>query len=304
MKNKKILLIASYAIGGALITIFQRYLTFYFDNFTQNFYRFLAGSASLLLISLLFYPEDLKETLKNKKLIAGIIFLAGLTAVAQLFLIEGLACTSAIVSGFINTFGLPLTIIMAILFSPGEKEIAGKKNFIPGFFLAFGGTIGFIFSKGKTSLEYSAGILYLIIGTVIGTFIVLLQKKLVTRSNPVCVSTLLTAFMCLFFFIGGLIWGDLSKIRNVSFFTNFILFASGVYGLIIGISLSFVNIKISGILITKIAELTIPVFTALFAFILLKEKLNIVQTVSGSVIIAGSLITVLASMKGRKNERS
>ena len=297
MKNKKILLIISYTLGSSFITIFQRYLTFYFDSFTQNFYRYLAGSLSLLLISFLFYPEDLKEILKNMNLIGKIALLAGLVAVAQSFFIEGLAYTSAMVTGFISTLGLPLTIVLAVLIFPAEKEIARGKNFLLGFFLAFAGTIGFILGKGSISLEYSLGILFLIIGTAISVFITLLLKRLVIKLNPVCVSALLTFFMCFFFFISGLIWGDLSKIRHVSSFTNFILFASGVYGLIFGINLVFVNLKISGILVTKIAELTIPVFTALFAFIFLKESLNILQTFFGMVILIGSLIAVLISAK-------
>ena len=179
------LLIIVYVIGCAIVTIFQRYLTFHYDTFTQNFYRFLAGSFSLLLISLLFYSEDLKKISRNIKLNGEIVLLAGLFVIAQSFFIEGLSYTSAVVSSFIGTFAFPLTILLAVLFFPGEKEIAKGRNFLPGFLLVFGGTIGFIFGKGNLDLGYSLGVLLIIIGTIIGVFIVLLQKRIVIELNPI-----------------------------------------------------------------------------------------------------------------------
>ncbi|OIN97664.1 hypothetical protein AUJ66_02470 [Candidatus Desantisbacteria bacterium CG1_02_38_46] len=296
MKNKKILLIIFYVIGSSIVTILQRYLTFYFDTFTQNFYRFLAGSSSLLLISFLYYPRDLKEILKNKKIIKNIFLLSGMLAAFMFFYIEGLSHISATITGFIFTLSLPLTILLTVLFFPSEKAVLKRKGFYIGFFLTFGGTIGFIFSKGNLNFEYSIGITFIIIATLIGVFTTLLQKRLIANLNTVCVSALITAFMCPFFFISSLIWGNLSRVANAPLLTNIILFVSGVYGLMIGINLALMNIKISGILITRIAELSIPVFIALFAFIFLKESLNVLQTIFGIIIIVGSLIVTLRTI--------
>ena len=297
MKNKRMLLIIAYVIGMSSVTILQRYLTFYYDTFTQSFYRFLAGSSFLLLISFLYYRKDLQEILKNTKLIKDIFLLAGVSTASMFFYIEGLSRTSATITGFINTLALPLTILLTVLFFPSEKTVLKRKGFFIGFFLTFGGTVGFIFSKGNLNFQYSVGIIFVIVATLIGVFITLLQKRLMTANlNAVCISALITAFMCLFFLAGGLIWGNLASISDVSLLTNFILFASGVYGLIMGISLALMNIKISGVLITKIAELAIPVFIVLFAFIFLKESLNILQITFGAIIIWGSII-VLTSIK-------
>lgn len=285
--NQKRFLLGFYVVGGSFVTIFQRYLTFHFDNFTQNFFRFLTGSLSLLLVSFFFFRDDLRKISRDLGQLGKIGLLAILSAFSQFLFVEGLSHTSAVMGGLMWILGFPLTIGLVIMIFPDEKETVKSRNFIIGSFLAIGGTIGLILSKGNLNLTYSLGTLYLLIATIVLSITALMTKKLVITSNPICIASLVTGFMCLIFLFGALFWGCLTKVREVSFFTNTILFVSGAYGLMIGMGLAFVNVKIFGVVIVRLAELSTPVFTGIFAYFFFREILNPLQMVFGAILITG-----------------
>ncbi len=64
--------LGAYAVGASFVPVFQRYLTFHFDQFTQNFYRFLTGSSCLVLLSGLLWPRELLRLLRSRKGMAGV----------------------------------------------------------------------------------------------------------------------------------------------------------------------------------------------------------------------------------------
>lgn len=287
-----------YVVAGSFVTIFQRYLTFHFDNFTQNFYRFLTGSLALLLIACIFYRDDLKKLIGNRREVLKISGLAGLNALSMFLWVKGLTMTSAAIGGLIGILGFPLLIILAALLFHDERSHIKNPMFPLGICLVIGGTIGLIITKNGTTLEYSSGILYLIGSAIINPIIILSIKKVVVSSHPICTSSLLSLCMCLFFFLGGLLWGDLTRISEVSFFSNVILFGSGAYGIVIGIGLAFVCIKRFGAVTTRLMELAMPIFTALYAYIFFKEVLTLSQFISGAVLLVGCLIALIKGKSG------
>lgn len=297
--KRKTFLLGFYVIAASFIAIFQRYLTFYFDNFTQNFFRFLTGSLSLLLVSIFFFRDDLRKISQSLNQLGRIGLLAILSAFSQFLFIEGLSRTSAVMGGLISILGFPLTIGLAMMIFSDEKEIARGRNFVLGSFLAIGGTIGLILSKGNLNLTYSLGTLYLLIAIIVFSIAALITKKLVITSNPICIATLVAGFMCIIFLFGALFWGCLAKVREVSPFTNIILLLSGAYGLMIGMGLAFVSIKIFGVIIFKLAELSAPVFTGIFAYFLFKETLSLLQVVFGAILIGGCFLILPKIKEGK-----
>ncbi|MCD6221341.1 DMT family transporter [bacterium] len=288
--NRKKFFLVFYVIGGSFIPIFQRYLTFYFDSFTQNFFRFFAGSLSLLLISIFFFRDELREIVLDLNRIRKIGLLAILSVLSQFLYIEGLSRTSAIMGGLMFVLGIPLTLGLTVLVFQDEKKVIKEKNFILGSFLVICGTIGFMLSKGNLNLTYSLGIIYLLIATTIYSIANLLIKKLVITSNPVCIGTVVSGFMCIIFLFLCYFFGCVSKVKEVSIFTNTVLFFSGAYGLIIGVGFSFFCIKKFGVIIVRLVELSIPVFTGIFGYFLLEEKLNLLQMVSAGILIIGCFL--------------
>ena len=297
-------LLLFYVVAVSFVDIFCRYLTFYFDSFTLNFYRFFVGSLSLLIVSRFFFKSDLKKLINNFRQLGEIIILAGILTASQFFYIKGLSYTSAVMGPLINILGLLIGIVLVGLVFADERKIIKGRNFIMGLMFSIFGVIGLSISKGIDIPKYSSGIYYLIVAVALVGVVNLLTKRLIINSHPVCLSSLVTMFMSVFFFIGALFNGNLVKIVQVSSFTNFILLGSGVYGLMIGMGLGYVCIKMFGISKVNLISLSTPVFTGIFAYLLLRESLNVKQILFATILIGGCFIAIRNKSKVYKNNDS
>ena len=280
-------LIGVYVVGGSLIAIFQRFLTFSLDSFTINAGRFVAGSATLLLLALIFRRAELRALLRRPDQMRNIAILAVLGFIPQILYVEGLARTSAVVSSFIGLLGLPLSIALAVAIFPDERQAVRGPGFALGALLAVGATVGLALGQGDLTLEYSTGVLFTFAGTVIGVAMGLLIKRLVITSDPLCVSGMVTTFSAVLFVAATLVWGDSGSILSAPPLTILVLFGSGAYGLLIGGAVYTLIIKRSGLVIARFADLAMPVFTGLFGLVLFDERLTPLQVIFGAVLLVG-----------------
>jgi len=303
------LLLAFYVVAAPLTTIIIRYLTLpqnfgqtLCGNLTMNFYRFLAGSASILLIAWFVCREDLKRAVRNPWQLAGIAVFALVNSVYQVMYVQGIAQTSGVLAQLLLMLGPPLAILLAILVYPDERETAKGKRFFLGIVLAIGGAVGVTLGKGDLTLAYSLGSIYLFLAAVIWSASALIKKKMVAGTHPACIAGIFAAFMCVFFFISGLLWGDLGMVAEMSTETQAILLFSGVYGLLTGLGFRFLAIKLFGILKVGFAELAWPVFAGLYGYLILGELLTGWQMVFGAVLIAGCYLVMARRGAGTRRE--
>jgi len=285
--------IAVYIVGGSLIAIFQRFLTFSLDSFTINAGRFLAGSATLLALVYVFRRAELRALLRRPAQMRNIAILALLGFAPQALYVEGLARTSAIVSSLIGLLGLPLSIALAVALFPDERQAVRGPGFALGALLAVGATIGLALGQGDLTLEYSTGVLYTFAGTAIGVAMGLLVKRLVITSDPLCVSGLVTGFSAALFVAAALVWGDLGSVLRAPPLTILVLFGSGAYGLLLGGALYTALIKRAGLVIARFADLAMPVFTGLFGLLLFGETLTPLQLAFGALLLLGCGLILL-----------
>lgn len=297
-KNKWILI--SYIFFGGLIDIPRRYLVTQFDSFTQNSYRFFFGSLSLFIISFIFYRKELKQMFGNKKMWVPLIFMSAIFQFSQYIYTEGLARTSVVIANLVLTMGIPLTIIISSAIYPDEKKQTRGKHFFLGAALAIGGTLGTALSRGDLTVEYSLGIVYLIIASLLIIVALLMIKNFTKQINPICLGSLSSGLMCIFFFIEAFIWGDVTKIARVSSFTNFLLVFSGVQGLLSGIGLGYLCINIYGIIVSNFAMIAMPVIAWIFGYIFFKETLNPMQIFFALVLTSGCYLILKQNMAKKK----
>jgi drug/metabolite transporter (DMT)-like permease len=284
------LLLSIYVVGGSLITIFQRYLTLHYDTATQNGCRFFAGALGLLLIAFLFRRAELFKTLRDWRQM-GSLFLLSLSSVVPSALgLEGLRHTSAVMAGLISILGVPLTVGLAVLFFADERQAARGPRFLLGALLALGGMIGLSLGGSAVSFEYSLGVLYLLLATLIGSAGGLLTKRLVITSEPFTVSGLSTLFTSLAFLAFSVATGGIASVAQAPLISNVILFGSGVYGLLIGGGVYMLIIRQSGLIAARFADLVAPVFIGIFGFLIFGELLTPLQIVFGVVLMAGCVL--------------
>ena len=72
------------------------------------------------------------------------------------------------------------------------------------------------------------------------------------------------------------------------------LFASGAYGILIGVVLNFIVVRKAGLVRLNFAVLASPIVTAAFGYVLLNDRLTMLQAAFGSIVIAGCLLVLLS----------
>jgi drug/metabolite transporter (DMT)-like permease len=280
-------LMMAYAVGSPFTTIFQRYLTFHVDNLTQNFYRSVCGTGMLLLISCLFFKKDFRTLLADVRAVRRAALTGVLLFFSMVLLISGMARTSAVLAGFFFTLTVPMSIVAAVLFFPQEKDVVKGKYFASGAVMALIGTFGLIFAGSRVSFTFSIGTLFLLLSAVFGTAATVYGKHAVMTANAFCVSALSGLCMTVLFLTGGLLRGTLGEVARVPAITNIIMCFSGVYGVFFGMGLYFVLIKRVGVIIFKFIDITQPVFTGIYGYLIFHETLTLPQGILAILLLCG-----------------
>lgn len=288
--NPTMVLLAAYVMGGPLITIFQRYLTFHYDTFTQNGCRFFVGALGLLCIAFAFHRGELLKTLRDWRQLGRLALLSLSSMVPSFLGVEGLRHTSAVMAGLISILGVPLTIGLAVIFFADERQAARGPRFLLGSALALGGTVGITLGGGEVSVSYSLGVVYLLLSTLVGALGALLTKRLVIASEPFVVSGLSTLFSSLVFLALSIASGGIASVGQAPPISNLVLFGSGIYGLLLGGGVYMLIIRRSGLIAARFADLALPAFTGLFGFLIFREVLTPLQTAFGVVLMAGCVL--------------
>ena len=287
------LILVAYAVGASLVTPAIRYLSFHFDQFTQNAYRFFTGAACLLLLSALLWPGELLRLLRSPRGLAGVVSLATGGAVAQSLFVAGVGRTSAVLGGLIPILMVPLTAVLGAALFPDERAVVRGRGFLVGAPLALLGAAGLaVTRRSPEEVSYAQGVYLLLGSTLLGCGLALLSKRMVQSYHPVCVTTLNTTLMCPMFFLGAHLWGDLGKIAQVPTLTVVILYVSGAYGLLIGGGLFYFCLKKYGVVRTTFTNLAAPVFTGVLGYLLFRESMGVVEMAAAVLLLCGSYLVI------------
>ena len=297
-RRSPLLLLAAYAVGASAVVIFQRYLSFHFDQFTQNFFRFLTGAICMLVLCLIAWPGEVKRLLHSRRGMAGVglITLGGL--VAQALFVEGVGRTSAVLAGVIPILGVPLSTAAGALLFADERRVVRGPGFRVGAPLALAGAVLLALGKPGTDGHYASGVHYLLGATLVAAGLVLVSKRMVLHYHPVCVTTFSTSLMSVGFLAGALLWGHPEKVLQVPPVTVGILLFSGAYGLMIGGALYYVALKRCGMVLTSFTSLATPVFSGVLGYLLFRESLTPREMLAAAVLLVGCTLVVTGKTRG------
>jgi len=286
-QTQKLALPILYALGAPLITVGIRYGTRHYDVFSLSFYRYVAGCAALVLICLASCREDLLQLLQSRRKLISVTVVTIISFVAQVLFIKGLALTSAVLGDLILLLVQPLSISFAVVLFPDERRLAQSPVFVIAAVVVFAGALGIIRSGPSLQPGYSAGIV-LMICSAVGICAYNLALKRITRdASAWAVATVAACITCVLFLAGSILWGNPLGLFQEPLLTNVIIFASGVYGLIVGMGLATLLMKHLGVIVFSFATLAVPFFTGVLGYLLLGEMLTLRQAEFGLLIIAG-----------------
>lgn len=272
--------------------IIIRALSFHFDNFSQNFYRFLAASIVLIAINLICYKEEFFKGLRS---IGQFILPTVLIFIFQTTWVWGLTIIAPTLAVLITRSSILFVVLFSFLLFKDERKIIKSRAFILGSLLAAMGVVGVIAGGGDLHLnDFNPGILLMLIVAILWALYLLVMKKRVEKTEPLVAAGIIYTLSVPLFFISSLFWGDLSDIYKAPLGINILLFVSGVFGVGIANAFNFRSIKLIGAVISSTFVLLTPFFTGIASYFIFQEVLTISQILFGVMLMMGCLILLRA----------
>jgi drug/metabolite transporter (DMT)-like permease len=217
------------------------------------------------------------------------IGLAG-NALYQMAFIKGVSLTSASNTSLI----LSTTPIFVALFSALLRMEKIHWAAWLGIFVSFFG-LYFIIMRQNGGFHFSAqnfrGDLLIFLATILWASYTVFSKPFLERMSPLKFSAVTMAFGALFYL--PFTAGDIAAIpwKTISWKAWTALFFSAMFGLVLGYLIWYYSVKRVGNAKTAVYNNMTPVFTALFAALILHEKLSPFQALGAAIILAGVYLT-------------
>ncbi|NQZ69154.1 MAG: DMT family transporter [Lentisphaeria bacterium] len=273
------------------------------DNITQNFLRMGAGAIAMVLVSLIFFRKEFFETLRSGRSVLVLMLFALTNVVGLLAVVKGLSMVPAVMNSLVAIIGIPLTLFIVAIFFNDEREIIKDKRFIVGMSIAILGTIGTaVTAGGDDKLEFSYGLLWLLLAVFTGAIATTILKYLVNKIHPVAVGTVFCLSCAIYLEILIYFYGSFKLMPEISYMSYTIAFLSGTMGILLGVGLYNFLIKEIGVAKFNIMGVAMPVITAIIAYFLIGDTLTIGQMICGGVILGGCALSFRKQSKPEVDE--
>ena len=280
-----ILLLGVVAAWGANFAI-VKYSMAEISPMAFNSLRFLLA---IVVMWILFFQKGHKVNIEKKDLwgMLGLGLLGNF--VYQIAFIVGLEWSTAANASVISGAG-PVYIALMAHFVFGEK--VNKLQFL-GIAGGFLGVLLIILGKqnAQVALHSGFGELLLFVASICWAMYSLLSRTYMTRYKPLDLAVFSMTSGGLAIAITGLPWLVTTDFSALGWGTWLGILFSG--GISIGISYIIWNygLNIVGAVRTSVYQNFIPVFGILFSYLLLKERLTVIQFTGAAMVISGVFIT-------------
>lgn len=254
-----------------------------------NFYFFLF--ASLTISFSVFKKSERHEILRTEPKILGLIFiLAILFACAIYFFLMGLKLIEPATVAFLSRVEVIIVVILAYIFLKERLRFLE----IVGGLIALGGVL---ILKYETTLAISRAATLLIISAFFFGMAEILVKKNINRLGVIRFIFYRSWFTVLFLYIFILIKGQTLFIPPVK--TMIMIFAAAMLLPVLGRATYLQALKRVNISRAMLITQSTPLFTALFAFLILKSLPTPTEWLGSGLIITGVAVVTLTIRKNR-----
>lgn len=276
--------------------LFQYYLNGYFDVWTQNAYRYLAGFLAILPFSLFRAtqgqePIPLSSKIKCLLPVVPNVIHQITQTMAVVLLLPGMYSV-------ISRFSVIIIAVFAIILFADERWLLRSRLFQISLLMGLSGTIGVVAFRKSFSLHMETlGLVYAFIGLVTWALYAVSIKKCaagIPASSSFSIISLATS-VCMIVLAG--LFGDLSAPFRAPLMANVALFGSGILCIGFGHVLFITSIQRLGTTLAQSVQLLCPLGAVLLSSWIFKEQLTIGQGISGMVLLSGALLALLASRR-------
>lgn len=268
--------------------IFIKYLSSYFDDFTQNFYRYLSAVVFLLTFSLINYRDEFIKSLRNLK---QFILPTLLVCTFQTLWVRGICLLEPGVVAFVHRSNALFVVLFSFILFEDERKIIKSRYFVAGSLMAIAGVAGVIVGRyGVRFDNLDLGIVLILLCGIGWALYLITVKKIVRKTNTLVSVSIIFSLATPFFFIGSFFFGDIGAVFETPALVNVFLFVSGICCVGIANAFNYKSIKMIGTAISSNFILITPFFTAILSYYIFGETLTFWQIISGVVLIVGCLL--------------
>ena len=296
MKNKKSVFALIFSVFCySTVPLFLKYFTPYLDAWTVNGYRYTVVFFVMLPI-IIVYTKDKKYSKKIWKvaLIPAFFNFAHQIAWAwsPYFIEPGLI-------GFLIKSSVIWSIAGSFIIFVDERYLMRSKMFWSGLIIAILGFIGLSYYGNNISLSGTFfGVILVLISSIFMASYGLAVKKYFNETNAIVSFSIIAVYTAIGIVILMFIFGEPNKITEIPVNILFLIALSAFIGINMAHVLFYIALKHIGVTISSSVSLFTAFFTAILSYLIFDEKLTFFHWLTGTLIIIGGLLTILA--KNRK----
>jgi drug/metabolite transporter (DMT)-like permease len=293
-------LLATVAIW-ATPTIFVKYLTPYYDAWTQNALRYMSGAALIVPIALWRMRQQGVRLTKSqlKKLWWPALPNVG----QQISWVYAMYFVFPALAAFLNKSSILFASVLAYALFPEERWLFRSKQFIAGASLMLAGTVGLaILRPDLRNAEVNAAVLLIVFAAMMWATYSVAVKKYTEDIGSTVAFGVVGVYSTLILAVLMWIFGDVSQWQRAPWHVNAILIASGMLCIGLGHTLYFYAIRQLGVTVCASMLLATPLGTLALSRLIFGEKLTGGQLFSAAVLLGGAALTILVREKRTPQE--
>lgn len=291
--NKKLAVAALLisVFSGSTVPLFLKYFTPYLDAWTVNGFRYIVVFFIMLPLVIKFIRSGKYSKYMWKMALIPALFnftqqLAW--AWAPYYIDPGLI-------GFLIKSNVIWSIAGSFIIFADERYLMRSKRFWIGLIVAVMGFVGLSYYGNNISLSGTfLGVLLVLGSSLFMSFYGLSVKKYFNETNAVVSFSLIALYTAFGLISLMFVVGEPAVIYHLPLKIILLIAFSALIGINMGHILFYVALKHIGVTISYSVSLFSAFFTAIMSYYIFDEKLSLFQWLSGSLIIIGGIITILA----------
>ena len=290
------------ACGWALAPIFIRQLSTVYDPHTQNLLRYASAALPLLLISVIWFREDLAAAFRGYK---GMLGIAALNVVQQHVWTLGCAGSTATTAQLVTKLSIVFIILFSFFLFHEERSVIKSRIYQFGTLLSFAGAAAVISDNPASivpNLDFPT--LMLLATAILWAVYTVWAKHLVMNVHPVPMFTVLSLYTTIGFAVLSPATGDTSKLVTAGWQPVVIGIVSGLIPIAWAHpSFHYAQKHLGSALCSSVALFNPLVTYAVAMWIFPDEHLVLTQWLGAALLLLGTFLVLSAAKSSTTSQR-
>jgi len=290
-KRNSVLALLFSVFCSSTVPLFLKYFTPYLDAWTVNGYRYI-------VVFIVMFPFVIKMV-RNEKYTSYMWKIALIPAFFNFTQQIAWAWAPYYIDPGLIGFLIKSTVVFSIAGSfiifVDERFLLKDNRFWIGLIISVVGFVGLSYYGNKISLSGTFfGVLLVLSSSIFMASYGLAVKRYFNETNAVIAFSIIAFYTAIGIIALMFILGEPSKFMYIPMRVNLLIALSAFIGINMAHILFYVSLKRLGVMVSYSLSLFSAFFTAVLSYWIYSEKLNLFQWISGTLIIVGGLIIILA----------